>query len=158
MPCSIVVNLLGGYDFFRPYDTSVISVPQKAPEGSILRHESAIDLLERVKLVKENWIEPGHVDGMNTHNISATVSIKDEEWEPVGEWMWKNRSAYNGLSVLPYNGHTYKQAPFEDCDEETFNRMMETLTNVDITNIVETSDQTDLKGELACSGGACEII
>ena len=145
-------------DFFRPYDTSVISVPQKAPEGSILRHESAIDLLERVKLVKENWIEPGHVDGMNTHNISATVSIKDEEWEPVGEWMWKNRSAYNGLSVLPYNGHTYKQAPFEDCDEETFNRMMETLTNVDITNIVETSDQTDLKGELACSGGACEII
>jgi len=144
-------------DFFRPYDTSVISVPQKAPQGSILRHESPIDLLERVKLVKENWIEPGHVDGMNTHNISATISIKNEEWEPVGEWMWKNRNAYNGLSVLPYNGHSYKQAPFEDCDEETFSKMMKTLTNVDITKIVESSDETDLKGELACAGGACEI-
>jgi hypothetical protein len=144
-------------DFFRPFDTAVLSVPQKAPEGSILRHESALDLLERVKQVKETWIDGGHRDGMNTHNISATISIKDDEWETVGEWMWKNRTAYNGLSVLPYNGGTYKQAPFEDCDELTYHNMMKSLTEVDLTKIVETSDNTDLKGELACAGGACEI-
>jgi hypothetical protein len=144
-------------DFFRPFDTAVLSVPQKAPEGSILRHESALDLLERVKSVKETWIDGGHRDGMNTHNISATVSIKDDEWETVGEWMWKNRTAYNGLSVLPYNGGTYKQAPFEDCDELTYHNMMKSLTEVDLTKIVETSDETDLKGELACHGGNCEI-
>jgi hypothetical protein len=144
-------------DFFRPFDTAVLSVPQKAPEGSILRHESALDLLERVKQVKETWIDGGHRDGMNTHNISATVSIKDDEWETVGEWMWKNRTAYNGLSVLPYNGGTYKQAPFEDCDELTYHTMMKSLTEVDLTKIVETSDNTDLKGELACAAGACEV-
>ena len=144
-------------DFFRAFDTAVLSVPQKAPEGSILRHESALDLLERVKAVKETWINGGHRDGMNTHNISATVSLKDDEWDIVGDWMWKNRESYNGLSVLPYNGGTYKQAPFEDCTEEVYNEMMKSLTEIDLSKIVETVDNTDLKGELACAGGACEI-
>jgi len=144
-------------DFFRPYDTAVLSVPQKAPEGSILRHESAIELLERVKRVKETWIDGGHRDGMNTHNISATVSIKDDEWEEVGNWMWTNKQAYNGLSVLPYSNHTYKQAPFEDCDKDTFDRLMKSLTEVDLTKIIEMTDTTNLKGELACAGGACEV-
>jgi hypothetical protein len=144
-------------DFFRPFDTAVLSVPQKAPKGSILRHETAMDLLERVKSVKETWIDAGHRDGMNTHNISATISIKEDEWDTVGEWMWKNRTAYNGLSVLPYNGGTYKQAPFTDCTEEVYYEMMKSLTEVDLSKIVETSDETDLKGELACAGGACEI-
>ena len=68
-------------EYFRPHDTAVISVPQKAPEGAILRHESALDLLERVKFFYQNWIKPGHRNGQNTHNISATVSIKNDEWE-----------------------------------------------------------------------------
>tara|TARA_R110000751_G_scaffold72388_1_gene146655 strand:- start:2794 stop:4866 length:2073 start_codon:yes stop_codon:yes gene_type:complete len=144
-------------DFFRPFDTAVLSVPQKAPKGSILRHESSLDLLERVKLVKETWIDAGHRDGMNTHNISATISLKDDEWEEIGEWMWKNRSSYNGLSVLPYNGGTYKQAPFEDCTEYTYKKMMKSLHEVDLTKIVETTDETDLQSELACAGGACEV-
>ena len=72
-------------DYFRPHDTAIISAPQKAPEGSILRHESAIDLLERVKFFYQNWIKPGHRTGQNTHNISATVSIKADEWEVVGK-------------------------------------------------------------------------
>lgn len=71
--------------------------------------------------------------------------------------MWENREAYNGLSVLPYNGGTYQQAPFEDCTEEVYHEMMKSLTNVDLSKIVEIEDNTDLSGELACAGGNCEI-
>ena len=145
-------------EYFRPHDTAVISVPQKAPQGSILRHESALDLLNRVKFFYQNWIKPGHRSGQNTHNISATISIKDDQWEEVGKWMWENRKFYNGLSVLPYADHTYKQAPFEDCTEERYNEMMKPLSDVDLSKIVELVDNTDLKGEAACSGGACEIV
>jgi ribonucleoside-diphosphate reductase alpha chain len=144
-------------EVFRPHDTAVISVPQKAPEGSILRHESPFQLLERVKKVSQEWIKPGHRTGQNTHNVSATISLKDEDWDLAGEWMWNNREYYNGLSVLPYSNHTYQQAPFEDCDEETYNRLMLSLTNIDLSKIVELSDNTDLSGELACAGGACEV-
>jgi ribonucleoside-diphosphate reductase alpha chain len=144
-------------EVFRPHDTAVISVPQKAPLGSILRHESPFQLLERVKKVSQEWIKPGHRTGQNTHNVSATISLKDDEWDLAGEWMWNNREYYNGLSVLPYNGGTYQQAPFEDCDEETYHRMMKSLSNIDLSKVVENSDNTDLSGELACSGGACEV-
>jgi len=144
-------------EYFRPHDTAVISVPQKAPEGATLRHETAEELLERVKWFSENWIQPGHNTGNNTHNISATISVKDDEWDEVGEWMWKNRKHYNGLSVLPYNGGSYVQAPFEDCDEKTYKRMMKNLNKVDLTKVVETSDNTNLSGEIACAGGACEV-
>ena len=144
-------------EYFRPHDTAVISVPQKAPEGATLRHETAEDLLERVKWFSENWIQPGHNHGNNTHNISATISIKDDEWDEVGKWMWKNRTHYNGLSVLPYDGGNYIQAPFEDCDEVTYKRLMNSLNEVDLTKVIETNDNTNLSGEIACAGGACEV-
>jgi ribonucleoside-triphosphate reductase len=144
-------------EYFRPHDTAVISIPQKSPKGSILRHETAMELLERVKWFSKNWIKPGHKKGNNTHNISATISIKEGEWEKVGEWMWENRKHYNGLSVLPYNGGTYKQAPFEDCDKLEYDRMMSTLQEVDLTKIIEIDDNTNLSGEIACAGGACEV-
>ena len=144
-------------EFFRPHDTAVISIPQKAPKGSILRHESSTDLLKRVKWFSQNWIKPGHKTGNNTHNISATISMKEDEYEKVGEWMWENRKFYNGLSVLPYNGGTYKQPPFEDCDELTYKRMMASLVEVDLTKIQEIDDNTNLSGEIACAGGACEV-
>ena len=145
-------------EYFRPHDTAVISVPQKAPAGSILRHESALDLLERVKFVYQNWVKPGHRSGQNTHNISATVSIKADQWEEVGKWMWDNKKFYNGLSVLPYDGGTYIQAPFEDCTEEKYNEMMKSLHNIDLSKVVEVADNTNLMGEAACAGGACEIV
>jgi ribonucleoside-diphosphate reductase alpha chain len=145
-------------EYFRPHDTAVISVPQKAPQGAILRHESALDLLERVKFFYQNWIKPGHRTGQNTHNISATVSIKAEEWEEVGKWMWENRKFYNGLSVLPYDGGTYKQAPFEDITEEQFVEMSKYLHDIDLSKVVEIADNTNLMGEVACAGGACEIV
>ena len=144
-------------EYFSPHTTAVISIPQKAPEGSIMRTESALQLLKRVKLVTDEWVKPGFRKGQNTHNISATVSIKDAEWVDVGEWMWDNRASYNGLSVLPYNGGTYTQAPFEDCSKETYEAMMASLTNIDLTQVSEDEDNTNLAGEVACAGGACEI-
>ena len=145
-------------DYFRPHDTAVISIPQKAPKGSILRTESAFDLLERVKKVATEWVKTGHNTGSNSHNVSATISLKEEDWELAGEWMWENRDHYNGLSVLPYNGGTYVQAPFEDCTEEDYERMMKTLSEIDLSNVIEEKDETNLSGELACAGGACEIV
>jgi ribonucleoside-diphosphate reductase alpha chain len=145
-------------EYFRPHDTAVITIPQRAPEGSIVRHESVFQMLERVKKVSQEWIKPGHRNGQNTHNVSATVSIKEDEWELVGDWMWNNRDFYNGLSVLPYNGGTYTQAPFEDCTKEDFERLVKSLTDVDLTKVIELQDNTDLRGEAACAGGACEIV
>ena len=144
-------------EFFRPHDTAVISIPQKAPEGSILRTESPFQLLERIKKVATEWVTPGHRKGSNTHNVSATVSLKAEEWEDAGEWMWDNREYYNGLSVLPFDGGTYTQAPFEDIDEGTYINKLQHLKDINLENVIETEDNTDLSGELACAGGACEI-
>jgi ribonucleoside-diphosphate reductase alpha chain len=144
-------------EYFRPHDTAVISIPQKAPAGAILRTESPFQLLDRIKRVHLEWVKPGHRTGNNTHNVSATVSLRDDEWDLAGEWMWENRDHYNGLSVLPYNGGTYTQAPFEDITKEQYEEMMKSLHNIDLSQVIELDDNTDLSGELACAGGACEI-
>jgi len=144
-------------EYFRPHDTAVISIPQKAPEGAILRDESPFDLLDRIKRIATEWVKPGHRKGSNTHNVSATVSLKQTEWTYAGEWMWENRDHYNGLSVLPYDGGTYTQAPFEDISKTKYDYMMKSLTDVNLENVLESEDNTDLTGELACAGGACEI-
>ena len=144
-------------EYFSPHTTAVISVPQKAPEGAIMRTESPFALLERVKRVATEWIKPGHRTGSNSHNVSATISLKQDEWDLAGEWMWNNREFYNGLSVLPYDGGTYKQAPFQDITEDKYNEMLTHLKEVDLSKVVEETDETNLTGELACAGGACEI-
>jgi len=144
-------------EYFRPHDTAVIGVPQQAPSGAIMRTESPLQLLDRVKFFFENWIKPGHRSGMNTHNISATVSIRENEWDAVGTWMWENRDFYNGLSVLPYDGGSYIQAPFEEISKEEYERLVQTLHDVDLSKIIELDDMTDLMGEVACAAGACEI-
>ncbi len=144
-------------EYFRPHDTAVITVPQKAPEEAITRKESALQLLKRVKNVTEEWVQPGTRRGQNTHNISATISIRNDEWVDVGDWMWENREFYNGLSVLPFDDHTYVQPPFEECSKEKYQVLYDTLEEVDLTQVVEFEDNTDLKGELACAGGACEV-
>ena len=144
-------------EYFRAHDTAVISVPQASPENSIVRTESAFDLLERVKKVSTEWVAPGHRSGSNTHNVSATISLKEDEWDKAGEWMWDNRSSYNGLSVLPYNGGTYTQAPFEDVTKAKYKELIKALSEIDLTRVTELDDNTDLSGELACSGGSCEV-
>jgi len=145
-------------DFFKPTIQAVISVPQKAPEGSILRTENVIDMLERTKRFNLEWVRKGHRKGANTNNVSATVSIQESEWEQVGDWMWENRETFNGLSVLPYFGGSYTQAPFEDITKEQFEEMAQHLHSIDLSKIVEFSDDTALMDQAACAGGACEIV
>jgi ribonucleoside-diphosphate reductase alpha chain len=145
-------------DFFKPTIQAVISVPQKAPAGSILRTENVMDMLERTKKFNMQWVKKGHRKGANTNNVSATVSINENEWEQVGQWMWENRDTFNGLSVLPYFGGSYTQAPFEDITEEQFNEMAQHLHNIDLSKIVEFTDDTALMDQAACAGGACEIV
>jgi len=144
-------------EYFRPHDTAVISVPQSAPLAAITRSETALNLLNRVKCVHRDWVSIGHRSGQNTNNVSATINIKEHEWKEVGDWMWENRKFYNGLAILPHDGGTYKQAPFEDCSKETYENMLTSLAEIDLTKVIETEDETDLKGEIACAGGACEI-
>lgn len=144
-------------DFLKPDSQAVVSIPVKAPEKSIFRDESPIQLLERVKRFSNEWVKPGHIKGDNSHNISATISIKEDEWNEVGEWMWNNKEVYNGLSVLPYFGGSYKQTPFEDITEEQFKEMSAKLKDIDFSKIIEDNDDTNLTDQAACAGGQCEI-
>jgi ribonucleoside-diphosphate reductase alpha chain len=169
-------------DVLRPTDTLCVRIPVKAPEGSILRTETAIDTLERVKRFSTEWVKAGHLNGANTHNVSATISINQDrkyisvnlsdgqgsrytqtddgflnEWQAVGNWMWTNRDVYNGLSVLPFFGGTYKQAPFEDITEEEYNTRLSALHTLDLTKVTELDDTVEFGQVAACAGGACEI-
>jgi len=142
---------------FKPHLEAVISFPQKAPEGAILRTESYLDLLERVKKYNTEWVKAGHREGLNRHNVSCTISIKPEDWKDCGSWMWKNRESYAGIAVLPYNGGSYVQAPFEDCTKEVYDDLMLYMSDIDLTEVIEEEDITDLKDQVACSGGLCEL-
>jgi ribonucleoside-diphosphate reductase alpha chain len=144
-------------DILRPNDTVCVRIPIKAPEGSIFRTETAIDTLERVKKFAQEWIKPGHINGDNTHNVSATVSIKEGEWPTVGDWMWDNREYYNGLSVLPYDNGSYVQAPFEDITEEEYNKRIATLHSIDLTKVMEIEDHVEFGQTAACAGGSCSV-
>ena len=145
-------------EYFKPHLQAVISVPQKAPTGAITRQESALDLLKRVSQVWKEWVKPGHRKGANKNNVSVTVSIKPDEWQEVGDWMWENRENFTALSVLPYSDHTYIQAPFEDITEEQYTELVKTLHTINLDDVVELEDVTNLQGEAACAGGACEIV
>ncbi len=183
-------------EYFKPKDQAVISLPVKAPEGSILRFESPMDLLNRVHRFNTEWVKGGHRDGQNTHNVSVTVSIKKEaemvskldengnvyldsnnnpimesrrdengkivnkinEWPAVGKWMWENRESFNGISVLNYDGGSYIQAPFEDTNKETYEKMMDILSDIDLTKVVELVDNTNLSGEVACGADGCVVV
>ena len=169
-------------DVLRPHDTLCVRIPVKAPEGAILRTETALDTLERVKKFSQEWVKAGHKNGMNTHNVSATISIdknrlytygaedefvevdleddlsdKFDEWQAVGEWMWDNKEYYNGLSVLPFSDHTYKQAPFEDITEEEYNKRVSALQSIDLTKVIELDDNVDFGAIAACAGGQCSL-
>lgn len=145
-------------DLLDPAGQVVLSVPVAAPEGAITRmSETAIDFLERVKFLHEKWIKPGHNSGGNTHNVSATVTLKPEEWGVVGEWLWENRDHYTGLSFLPENLGSYRQAPFESITKEQYEEMVKNLNGLDVTKVIELNDNTNLNDQQACGGGACEI-
>lgn len=145
-------------EFFKPNLQAVIGVPQKAPEGAVTRQESALDLLKRVSKVWKEWVKSGHRKGANKNNVSTTVTIKDGEWEEVGQWMWDNRENFTALSVLPFSDHSYIQAPFEDITKEKYEEMVTHLHDINLDDVVEMSDATNLQGEAACAAGACEVV
>lgn len=142
-------------------ERGVLSIPVEAPEGSTLRTESPIDLLERVKKFQVEWIRGTHIDGDNSHNVSVTVNVNPNEWGEVTDWMWNNKDIYNGISLLDYDGGTYPQMPHEDINkeqyEEIYNKLVEKLKDFCITDVQEEVDNTNHKAEAACAGGSCEI-
>ena len=139
--------------------TAIFVFPQKAPDNAKIRSNTdVIELLERVKKYNLEWIRNGHNRGDNYHNVSATISIKGHEWEKVGSWIWNNRYNYHGLSVLPFDGGTYQQAPFESCDENTYNQYLSYFKDIDLKQIIEIEDNTEFDDSIACSGGTCELI
>jgi ribonucleoside-diphosphate reductase alpha chain len=138
--------------------TAVLSFPQRAPPGAILRSEPALSLLDRVAKLHQHWIVPGHRQGANTNNVSTTVSVQPHEWAEVGSWMWQHRNAYNGLCVLPFSDHTYQQAPFEDCSLEEYNTLSQHAYQLDLTQVKEERDVTAFQLAPACAGQQCDVM
>lgn len=137
----------------------VLSFPQKAPDGATVRTESMFNLLERVKNVATKWVTAGHRTGHNQHNVSCTISVKQDEWNALTDWMWSNKNSYNGISVLPFFGaDAYPQLPFQDCTKEKYEEMLPWLDNIDISKVYEENNNVNLSAELACAGGVCELI
>lgn len=136
----------------------VVSIPQESPKGAITRDMStALDILKRANMYNQNWIAPGHRSGANTHNCSVTINVRENEWEGLAEELWNTRNQYTGVSLLPYDGGTYVQAPFEECSKDKFEEMQKLVKTIDLTKVLEIEDFTN-RGELvACAGGACEI-
>jgi ribonucleoside-triphosphate reductase len=145
-------------DAFKPKTMAVVRIPQKSPEGAITREEPASALLSRVSHVWKDWVKTGHRSGSNKNNVSTTVSIRPDEWDSVGEWMWENRNNFTALSAFPYDDSVYHQAPFEDITEEEYNKRVQTLHDINLDMVVEINDDTKLAQEVACGGGACEVV
>lgn len=146
-------------DFFKPHIQAIVTVPQSAPKGAITRpKETAIQLLERIKLFNKEWIKPGHKKGANMHNVSATVNIKQDEWGTVGDWLWDNKEYFTALSFLPEDLGSYTQAPYESCTQQQFEEKVKHLHALDLSNVIELDDMTALMESVACGGGACEVV
>ena len=141
-------------------DNIVVGIPIQASENAVTRDQtSAIQLLGRTRRSLTDWIHPGHRSGTNKNNQSVTVSIKEDEWDEVRDWMWDNRYTFTGISVLPHDGGTYQQAPFETIQEAEYISKLDGLKNFkfDPTDIYELEDNTSRQQEAACAGGACEV-
>jgi ribonucleoside-diphosphate reductase alpha chain len=140
-------------DIMKPDHTTVFSFPVKAPSGAITRHDlSAEEHLDLWKIYAEFWCE---------HKPSITVSVKPDEWVSVGSWLYDNFNIASGLSFLPHSDHIYKQAPYEDCTEEEYNRLKDLMpTTIDWSKLsdYETEDSTKSSMTAACSAGSCEIV
>lgn len=132
--------------------TYVLEFPVKAPEGSILKDDvSALDQLAHWKTVKENYTE---------HNPSVTISVGEDEWVAVANWLYENWAILGGLSFLPRSDHVYQLAPYEACDKQKYEDLQKRMQNIDFSKIMsyEKQDESDMKKELSCAGGTCEII
>lgn len=146
----------------------VITFCVEAPEEAVLRSEmSAIDLLKHVHSTQRNWVIPGTARPESNpglyHNVSNTLTVRDGEWDDVAEYIWENRSDFTGISMLAASGDkAYAQAPHEEVvsaqDETLWNELISKFQSVDYTQMHEQDDATNLQGEIACAGGACELV
>lgn len=146
--------------------TEVITFPVEGPAFGIYRDDlSALKHLEYVRIVQENWVMAGrrhekHSPGLH-HNVSCTISVRENEWAAVADFIWDNRNAFTGVSLLSDSGDkAYQQAPRESVatheDIRKWNELV--YTPVDYTTLEEDEDITDLKNIVACAGGKCEIV
>jgi ribonucleoside-diphosphate reductase alpha chain len=134
-----------------------ILIPQKAPEGASV-NESLEDIFNRVILYNKTWIKGGHRSGKNYNNVSATLPVKEDEWDFLEDKLWEHREDYAAISFFPYEEHTYPQLMLETCDKEKYEELMKYVQEIDLTKVHEKTDYTDLTGEIACAGGVCEIV
>jgi ribonucleoside-diphosphate reductase alpha chain len=147
-------------DPFNPNDM-IIQIPIKLNDNTLLRcQESALQCLERVKKLYQNWILPGHVEGDNTHNISLTINYYDHEKEAIKKWMIENKDFYYGISLIPYDGGDYKYLPYSQPPHpevfEILQKAFQTRAlDFSFENVKERKDHTNFKGEVSCAGGAC---
>jgi ribonucleoside-triphosphate reductase (thioredoxin) len=134
----------------RPESTVVFSFPQKSPEGARVREDlTALQHLELWLQYQRHYCE---------HKPSVTISVKEEEWLDVGAWVWKNFDEISGISFLPYDGGTYRQAPYEECTKEQYEELLSKMpTHIDWDSLVEYDDNVEGVQTLACSGSSCEI-
>ena len=140
-------------DFMKPEHTTVFSFPMMSPKGSVCRTDmTAIQQLEIWKCYAQHWCE---------HKPSVTISVKEEEWVPVGAWCWENFEYLSGVSFLPFSDHTYQQAPYQDIDEKTYKKLVKAMpTNIDWNKLQDFEKEDNTKGsqELACTAGVCELV
>jgi ribonucleoside-triphosphate reductase len=140
-------------DVMKPEQTTVFSFPMKAPEGATVTADmSAIEQLEMWLAYQRFWCE---------HKPSVTINVKNDEWFEVGAFVYKHFDEMSGVSFLPFNEHTYQQAPYQECDESTYHKMLGSMpTNIDwsLLSEYENEDNTSGSQTLACSGDACEIV
>jgi ribonucleoside-diphosphate reductase alpha chain len=153
-------------DLYGKEDThAILRMPVKAnPTGIIRKRETALCLLNRVRDFYQRWVRPGHREGVNTHNISCTVNVKDSEWRTVGSWMWENKDHYNGIATFPdfdaetfAQSESYQQLPMEPCTEEQYHEALGHIKNIDLRDVIEVEDNTSLSHAVACAGGMCAI-
>ncbi|MDF7809251.1 ATP cone domain-containing protein [Pontiellaceae bacterium B12219] len=146
----------------------VITFCVEAPEEAILRSEmSAMDLLKHVHSTQQNWVVPGtarpELNPGLYHNVSNTLTVRDDEWDAVSDYIWENRADFTGISMLAAAGDKmYQQAPHEEVvtaqDETLWNELISKFKSVDYTLMEEEEDVTNLQGEIACAGGSCELV
>lgn len=137
-------------DVSSPNTAWVLYFPATVPEGAVTRHDySAVEHLKIWSLYQEHWCE---------HKPSITVSVKDKEWPTVGGFVYENWNSISGVSFLPFDGGTYRQAPYTDCSEDEFVKLVnQTPVTIDWSEFNEDSDYTTAAKEYACMGGTCEI-
>jgi ribonucleoside-triphosphate reductase (thioredoxin) len=133
---------------YKPDQTVVFSFPQKAPAGITRADITPIGHLELWLTYQRHWCE---------HKPSVTISIEEKDWPSVGAWTWENFSEISGVSYLPYDGGTYRQAPYEECDEQTFNNLKSSIPRINWEDFKENTDNVEGAQQLACSAGSCEI-